>query len=445
MTRSSTLACIVATAALCIGCDARQPLVVKDPDVATPGSANGPSAIPFLRIGTLADFAIAFAGAADQANNAHEGISNLGGLFTDELTAYDTFNNRTALNTRLAVSGNLSLSGVFGNLGLAHNDARRVLGLYAKFAPGTSGQAEMYSIDAYIYILVAEHFCSGQPFSLLDIATGTVTNSAFLSTTQMLDTAVAEFALATTAATAAGDATQLNLAALGTARAQLDLGNVTQAAAAATAVTPGFIYQIFESSNSLRQFNGIFFFNTGFQAFSVAQLKNGNGLAFALGGDPRISGTLAANPVGSNGLGPFYLNSKYPAASAAVTLADSTEAQLIIAEADIMGGGYAAGKAIEDRLRSHVGLGALPNVGGGGTQAEILQLLDERGFWMWVTGHRIGDWRRVVRNYGFPIGSVFPTGTHEFGSMQNIFSFPTSLTTNANPNYASGACDGSQP
>ena len=181
-----------------VACDASQPLKVKDPDVAPPSAATGPSSLPFLQVGTLADFAVAVIGAADESNNGHEGIVNFGAIFTDEFLDEDTFPTRNMMNTRDATAQNASLSAVFENLGAAHNDAQRALIQFNLYGQSTVGQAEMNSIDGYVYIYVAEHFCSGVPFSIINIANGQVTNSPFLTTPQMFDTALARFHTAKT-------------------------------------------------------------------------------------------------------------------------------------------------------------------------------------------------------------------------------------------------------
>jgi len=36
----------------------------------------------------------------------------------------------------------------------------------------------------------------------------------------------------------------------------------------------------------------------------------------------------------------------------------------------------------------------------------------ERAFWMYLTGHRLGDLRRLVRQYGRGEESVYPTGAY---------------------------------
>ena len=440
--------------ALLAACNADQPLVVKDPDVAQPGTLVGAQALPTLSAGSLSDFAVAYAGAADQNNNAHEGVINFGAIFTDEFLDTETFPTRNPLNQRSAVPGNTSLAGVFQNLGSAHNDARRALAQYAIYGPMMPQRAEQYSLDAYIYILVAEHWCSGEPFSSVDVATGKVTNSQFLTTAQMLDTALAEFQLAkqvvasdTVSGDAAANAQMIGLATVGEARALLDLGQVAAAAETAATVPATFSsYQILESVNSLRQTSGLYFYTILFAGFSVGNFKNVTGLPFYDAHDPRVPAD-STGIAGNDGTPGYITQEKYPVASAPVTLADSVEAQLIIAEGDIFAGDYGAGRTILESLRSTKPGITLPltDLTGGTKEAQILQLLTERAFWLYLTGHRLGDWRRVVRPtglggaYAFPIFDVYPTGPN----ISNTLEFPTPLLTDPNPNYK--ACDPTIP
>jgi hypothetical protein len=345
-----------------VACDASQPLKVKDPDIAPPSEINNPASLPFLSAGTLTDFAVAFIGASDQLNNAHEGIASMGAIFTDEFTDYDTYTTRNALNNRVAVAANANLAAVYQNLGQAHNDALRAVSAYTKFAPSTVDRAEMYAIDAYIYMLVAEHWCSGEPFSTIDVATGNVTNNPFLTTTQMLDTALTELQQAKLVAASDKEATQQRVASVtglaqaGAARALLDLGQVAAAAESAAAVQSGFACQIFASSNTPRQNNGIWFYTISFNAFSVGERKNGTGLPFQSDTDPRVPWTAPPGLTGSNGGGPFIIQEKYQSSSTPVTLADYTEAQLIVAEGDLFAGNYAGALQIMNALRASSGL-----------------------------------------------------------------------------------------
>jgi hypothetical protein len=441
---------------LVVGCDASQPLKVKDPDIAPPSEINNPASLPFLSAGTLTDFAVAFIGASDQTNNAHEGIASMGAIFTDEFTDYDTYTTRNALNNRVAVAANANLAAVYQNLGQAHNDALRAVSAYARFAPSTVDRAEMYAIDAYIYMLVAEHWCSGEPFSTIDVATGNVTNNPFLTTTQMLDTALTELQQAKLVAATDKAATQqrvasvTGLAQVGAARALLDLGQVAAAADSATAVQSGFAYQIFASSNTPRQNNGIWFYTISFNAFSVGDRKNGTGLPFQSDTDPRVPWSAPPGLTGSNGGGPFIIQEKYQSSSTPVTLADYTEAQLMVAEGDLFAGNYAGALQIMNTLRASSGLtwaarDALADLSAASRKAQMQQILSERAFWMYVTGHRLGDWRRMLRSpynaapYSFVTEDVYPVG----GSLSTTLEFPTPQLTSPNPNYK--ACDPTIP
>jgi len=424
---------------------------VQDPDVASPGSATGAAALPILSAGMLADFQVAFMGAADQSNNAHEGIANISAIFTDEFIDYDTFPTRNELNERLALPDNLTLTQIFENIGAIHGDARRALVQYAQYGPNSAGQSLAYSMDAYSYIFIAENWCSGEPFSVLNIATGQVTNSPFLTTTQMLDTALTEFVLAkqialtdTISADQANLPTMVGLATVGEARALLDLGQVAAAADTAATVASAFQYIIYASTNTLRQENGVWNYTINGQEFSVADLKNGTGLPFITAMDPRVPSILSATP-GTNGQGPFYNQQKYPTSASDMVLASYTEAQLIVAEGDIFAGNYPGAFTIMNTLRSTIGLGPVGDSAAATPKDQMFELLYERAFWMYVTAHRLGDWRRMLRPpytaapFSFVTTDMYPMGT----GIQPTLEFPTPSETNANPNYQ--ACNATIP
>jgi hypothetical protein len=52
-------------------------------------------------------------------------------------------------------------------------------------------------------------------------------------------------------------------------------------------------------------------------------------------------------------------------------------------------------------------------------------LFTERAYWLFLTGHRQGDLRRLVRNYGRPQDTVYPSGSYfggqgSYGSDVNL-------------------------
>jgi hypothetical protein len=93
-----------------------------------------------------------------------------------------------------------------------------------------------------------------------------------------------------------------------------------------------------------------------------------------------------------------------------------------------------------------VQLAALTDPGAGLSAADAFTarrnlLFQERALWLYNTGHRLGDLRRLVRNYGLPSTSVFPTGPHFRGSNYgNDVSFPPPFQENNNPSYDPAAC-----
>src|SRR5690606_6979549 len=83
------------------------------------------------------------------------------------------------------------------------------------------------------------------------------------------------------------------------------------------------------------------------------------------------------------------------------------------------------------------GVGPLPDPGT--NDARIKLLYDERAYWLFFTGNRQGDLRRLVRVYGWPQQNVYPSGDapfepfRSFGSDVNI---PVPYSENAlNPKY----------
>ena len=80
---------------------------------------------------------------------------------------------------------------------------------------------------------------------------------------------------------------------------------------------------------------------------------------------------------------------------------------------------------------------ALPNlVDPGTTDARVSLLFREKAFWTFARGQRLGDVRRLVRQYGRASTAVFPEGVHfkagNFGSDVNL---PVVTDEENNPNF----------
>jgi len=71
-------------------------------------------------------------------------------------------------------------------------------------------------------------------------------------------------------------------------------------------------------------------------------------------------------------------------------------------------------------------------------------LFQERAFGMWLTGHRLGDLRRLIRQYGVAANTIYPVGPYPKGGVYgNQVSLPIPISELGNPNYK--ACDPTQP
>ena len=85
-------------------------------------------------------------------------------------------------------------------------------------------------------------------------------------------------------------------------------------------------------------------------------------------------------------------------------------------------------------LRASVGLGQLADPGTDAARTTLL--FRERAFWMWGTSHRLGDLRRLVRQYGRAQYTVFPSGAyHKGGSYGSDVNFPVSSDERNNPKF----------
>jgi hypothetical protein len=92
-------------------------------------------------------------------------------------------------------------------------------------------------------------------------------------------------------------------------------------------------------------------------------------------------------------------------------LASGIEARLIEAEAQLNGGSPGDALNTLNQLRATAITPAMPPLTlQPDFDSQVDQLFRERAFWMFATGHRQGDLRRLIRQYGRQPESVYPTG-----------------------------------
>lgn len=419
-------------AALALGvsaCTLDDVLTVEDPDVASPTTLNTLAALPVLRTGAIGDFAVSFDGGDDN-------FITYTGLLADEYINAETFPTRIEIDQRSIQPVNGSADGVYRSMHRARTSARRAANAYASLDPNNAARLEVLNIEAMTYIMFSEMHCNGVSISTLN-ADGTQVYGSPQTGIQLNQAAVAIFdsvlTLAGTSTTPAIVA-QANFARVGKGRALLNLDNPAGASAAVAGVPLAFRYLLEHSENSGRQNNGIFLTGAINRRFSVAGSEGTNGLPYRLAGDPRVvaprgTGT-AAN--GFDASTPLFLPStKFPNRSASSVVASGVEAKLIQAEALLRAGNAGAATDTLNVIRATVP--TLVPLGAGTATTDIL--FTERAYWMWLEGHRLGDLRRLVRQYGRGAETVFPTGAYFKGGAYGVdVNFPIPVSEDNNPN-----------
>jgi hypothetical protein len=201
-------------------------------------------------------------------------------------------------------------------------------------------------------------------------------------------------------------------------------------------VPTSFVYNAEYSQSSL--VNTIFDWMVNTANFSPSDKEGGNGLDFVSARDPRIqvarnAAGVATTRLGQDGSTPAFTIQGYATGSAPTRLATGVEARLIEAEAALQAGNSSAYLAALNAARADaavrtaygVAAGDLPALTDPGSATARQDLLfRERGFWMYLTTHRVGDLRRLVRQYGRAATSVWPSGAYfkggTYGTDQNI-------------------------
>jgi len=389
--------------------------------------------------GALSRYGTAVADAWD----AYVQFARASGTFTDELHVAETppsgvvgdpFDERI-LAELSTLNGdnppNDSVSRIYGALQHSRGSNAEAIGALAKYAPNKPAalRGELYAYTAFDEIELADLFCAGIPLSTLDFE-GDFTYKAGSPTADVYQHAIA---LLDTARTLGADSAAIvSLAAVGTGRALLSLGQYASAAQAVANVPDDFRFEhLIHWQGSVLQIDGV---APLLAHVTVANGEGQNGLAYLTSNDPRTlshqtgtshSGQAIFTPDAYVGVTPFVL-------------ASGVEARLIEAEAALQAND-ASWLTTLNRLRTdgtfdtqpdaqnpgatdtlwHAGAGGVaglaPLADPGSGDARVDMLFAERAFWMFVTGHREGDLRRLLRQYHRRQDDVYPRGFYQGG------------------------------
>ena len=453
--------------ALATACSADQILDVEDIDVASPGSVSDPGALPAVLAGAIGDFGVSYNGGGDFNQ------ITLAGQLSDELYNTETFPTRIENDQRRQRT---RATARCRPCSMPHTRRARPRIVppraTSKLEKATDvGLAEALNLSALSYIILAENYCNAVPISTAN-ADGTFTYGPALTTEQLLNVAVqkADSALANaTAANGVGAAAkrteQARLARIVKARALLNLNKPAEAATAIggeTGVPTTFQYNYTHAETTTRQNNGAWGVTVSVARFGVPDREGTNGLPFLSEGntagtvkDPRVANVLRGGTGrGFDNTTTQYMQQKYPARASVAIIADGVEARLIEAEAALRASNAAGALTTLNGLRSNSALLTLrgysatsltPLILAVTPAAQVDQLFKERAYWMYLTSHRLGDLRRLVRQYGRGAESVFPTGAyHKSGTYGTDVNSPIPQAEDNNPSFDRAGCVATQ-
>ena len=360
-------------------------LDVSNPDVIDPSALDNPQGVPALYAGAVAEVVLALDG--------NPGLALYSALFTDESMHASTPPAVREWDLRNVLASNTISPGVFLNLQRARSRTEDAATRLPHWSPvPTHGRRALGPLGVQLRSS-RELYCSGVPIS----RAAPLTYGRPLTTTELLDTALVR--LTTADAAAAGDARIVNLIAVLRGRALLDKGQFAQAGLAVASVPTSYIYQVFHSTTTPRQTNQIPV-QFGADIQSVTNGEGTNGLNFASAGDPRLP-TRATGVSRNDRVTPMVQFTKYASQSDPVTHASGIEARLIEAEAAMQAGNPILYLSKLNEARATVaGLAAVTDPGTPAGRVDLL--FRERAFWFYLTAHRLGDLRRLVRQYQRP-------------------------------------------
>jgi starch-binding outer membrane protein, SusD/RagB family len=358
---------------------------------------------------------------------------------------------RDETDQRNVVTSNANVNTAYRDAQRARLSAAQAYRGLAQFAPSRRSQAaEMLFVQAYMENLLAETFCGAIPFG--DFIEGKEVLGKPTTTTEALTRALAhaDSALALATGTDALAAQVRNAAAVTKGRILLNLGRFADAATAVAAV-PTTFQLVHEQSQSTRD-NVLWAWVNNARRFTLVDREGTNGLNYISANDPRLP---AAAPVRGGGFDSnvdLIRQSLFATRETSFPLITGIEARLIEAEAALQANNTTLflSKLNDPRGASQtigsitVTPAQLPALTDPGTAAGRQNLLfRERAFWLFGTGHRLGDLRRLVRQYQRNAESVYPTGTWEAGGSAPYgrqVALPITQAEENNPNYNAAAC-----
>ncbi len=381
------------------------------------------------------------------------------GLLTDELRSTtrnvalgnNQVDQQVAVDARtMPYKGQFSTDAVYGMLQGVRGLSNQAIGALDAYDHDQSvnRRAELYALQGYAVLYLADLFCAGVPLSTLDFGKdftykpGSETDDLYRHAIALFDTAL----LMTS-----DSIPVIGLASVGKGRALLALGQYANAEKTVKDVSVEFAYEqsLYTAAPSFlpNENIGVSIIGSGVAILlpnraTVVNREGGVGLPYF--GDPRTLPQLPSVSNNVNGDTLWYPRKLTKGGISLIRIADGIEAQLIVAEAALAANqvnrwatilntlrtsGAFTTAVIRDNLGDSIGVDTTYAIGAGkvvgqttGVHPLIADsttsatpelrravLFHERAFWLYLTGHRQGDLRRLIRRYGV---NAYPRGLY---------------------------------
>lgn len=425
-----------------------QLLSPQQPGIIGPDQVGSPTSADALRIGALSRLKTATLG-----TTGTETMYTMAGLLTDEWKSGDTFSQRVETDQRSIQTSNADVQAFYAAEQVLRGAAKDAIQSLTTYLPLPKANfSQMYWVMGLAEMQLSEAFCNGIPFGVTNDGVPSYTNpltnaDGFALALAHIDSGLA---FATESDTFAVN-TKYNLL-VTRARILIDQGKFTEAAALVGPVPTSYrwyaTYSLTTSDNPMWSFNTSQKRWVVGDSFDVTGVIK-NALPFASAKDPRVpvTGTSLNSTLklAFDNLTNFVSQSIWGRTDSAPIIS-GIDARLYEAEARLQANDIAGMMTILNALRaapqalgsaySTPVMAALPTPA---TQSAAIDLyFREKAFWSFSRGTRLGDLRRLVRQYKrtqdnvFPVGTFFKNGSPPYGTDVN---FPVTTNENPNPNF----------
>jgi hypothetical protein len=325
----------------------------------------------------------------------------LGAWFTNHARVGDTFPTRNAVGQRNIPDSGNETDGVWNGIGANIQFARTTI-KQIESKGNTLDQARAWWVSGVSILEMAEYFCEGT----ISGGVGVTETRPRMTSLALLDSAINDLTTAQTMINAlsglstseATEAANLNNSAqVLIARAHLQAGRKTEAAAAAALVPAGFRYDILHIDNSSQRSLGNQVWS--FSESRISLVVGPEFRAMADAGDTRIAYS-DRNRLAQDGELRFYRQAKHPGWASNMRFASKLEADYIAEEA------YENTTTMEAFINARRAAGSRPNYAGATDLTSLkTELLLQKSIDFWLEGHEMRDFRRNPTIYPF----VLPT------------------------------------